>query len=68
MMRPVEYLVFEFPGNQFKGKIVPALIELTERGTVRIIDLLFVKKDKDLMRCINSTSVSSLAEDCATGK
>jgi uncharacterized membrane protein len=46
-MGPVEYLVVEFPGNQFKGEIVPALKELTKNGTIRIIDLLFVKKDAD---------------------
>ena len=47
MMRPVEYLVIEFPGNQFKGEIVPALAELTENGTIRILDLLFIKKDEE---------------------
>ena len=46
-MGPVEYLVVEFPGNQFKGEIVPALVELTDSGTIRIIDLLFVKKDAE---------------------
>jgi hypothetical protein len=46
-MGPVEYLVVEFPGNRFKGDIVPALMELTERGTIHIIDLLFIKKDAD---------------------
>lgn len=44
-MGPVEYLIVEFPGNQFKGEIVPALGELTDNGTIRIIDLLFIKKD-----------------------
>jgi hypothetical protein len=46
-MGPVEYLVVEFPGNRFKGEIVPALAELTEQGTIRVIDLLFVRKDAD---------------------
>ena len=46
-MGPVEYLVVEFPGNKFKGEIVPALEELTDNGTIRIIDLVFIKKDKD---------------------
>ena len=46
-MGPVEYLVVEFPGNQFKGEIVPALNELTQNGTIRIIDLLFIRKDAD---------------------
>jgi hypothetical protein len=46
-MGPVEYLVVEFPGNQFNGDIVPALKELTRNGTIHIIDLIFVKKDGD---------------------
>ena len=46
-MGPVEYLVVEFPGNQFNGDVVPALKELTRNGTIHIIDLIFVKKDKD---------------------
>lgn len=44
---PVEYLIVAFPGNQFKGEIVPALAELVESGTIRIIDLAFVLKDAD---------------------
>src|SRR5262245_26324592 len=44
---PVEYLIVAFPGNQFKGEIVPALAELVEAGTIRIIDLAFVMKDAD---------------------
>ena len=41
---PVEYMVVAFPGNKFKGEIVPALRELVETGTIRIIDLAFVHK------------------------
>jgi hypothetical protein len=44
---PVEYMIVAFPGNKFKGEIVPALAELVEAGTVRIIDLAFVGKDAD---------------------
>ncbi len=46
-MGPVDYLLVEFPGNNFKGEIVPALAELTHNGTIRIIDLLFVRKDEE---------------------
>ena len=42
---PVELLVIKFPGNQFRGEVVAALRDLVESGAVRIIDLLFVKKD-----------------------
>ena len=44
---PVEYMVVAFPSNNFKGEIVPALEELVESGTIRIIDLAFVTKDAD---------------------
>src|SRR6476469_7797285 len=43
---PVELLVVKFPGNQFKGEIAPALSELIDSGTIRIIDLIFAIKDE----------------------
>jgi hypothetical protein len=36
-----------FPGNKFKGEIIPALGELVESGTIRIIDLALVIKEAD---------------------
>ncbi|MDD2788762.1 DUF6325 family protein, partial [Methanoculleus sp.] len=42
---PVEYMVIEFPGNQFKGEIIPALREVVDKGVIRIIDLVFMRKD-----------------------
>jgi uncharacterized membrane protein len=44
---PVDYAVIAFPGNQFRGEIGPALTELVEAGTIRIIDVAFVGKDAD---------------------
>ena len=44
---PVDLLIVEFPGNQFKGEIAPALRDLVKDGTVRVLDLLFVYKDAD---------------------
>jgi hypothetical protein len=44
---PVEYMIVAFPGNRFKGEIAPALKELVDAGTIRIIDLAFVMKDAD---------------------
>ena len=35
---PVDYAAFAFPGNEFKGEITPALADLVEAGTIRIID------------------------------
>ena len=42
---PVEYMVVAFPGNKFKGEVLPAIAEQVEKGTIRIIDLAFVSKD-----------------------
>jgi hypothetical protein len=44
---PVDYLIVAFPGNEFRGEIAPALADLVEAGTIRIIDLAFVGKDAE---------------------
>ena len=44
---PVEYLIVAFPGNQFRGEIAPALADLVEAGTIRIIDIAFASKDEN---------------------
>jgi len=44
---PVDFVVFEFKGNQFKGEILPALSDLVSNNIIRLIDLVIVKKDKE---------------------
>ena len=44
---PLEYIILGFPGNHFKSEIVPALAKLIDRGTVRVVDLVFILKDDD---------------------
>lgn len=44
---PIDFIAFEFKGNQFKGEIIPSLLELIEQGTVRVIDLVVIMKGKD---------------------
>ncbi|WP_290857319.1 DUF6325 family protein [Hamadaea sp.] len=46
-MGPVDYLVVEFPGNQMTGEGIPLLLDLVERGVIRILDLAFIRKDAD---------------------
>ena len=43
---PVQYFVIEFPGNQFKGDIIPALQDVISKGLIRIVDIVFVLKDE----------------------
>jgi uncharacterized membrane protein len=44
---PVDVIIIGFPGNKFSGRIAPAVMELVDSGTIRVIDLLFVSKDTD---------------------
>ncbi|MCX4514656.1 MULTISPECIES: DUF6325 family protein [Streptomyces] len=46
-MGPVDYLVVEFPGNRMTGDGFPLLVDLVDRRIIRILDLLFVRKDTD---------------------
>jgi len=44
---PVDYLVVEFPGSKFNGEIAPTLVDLTDRGIIRILDLVIIVKETD---------------------
>jgi hypothetical protein len=46
-MGPVDYLVVEFVGNRMTGEGLPLLVDLVDRGIIRILDLVFVRKDDD---------------------
>ncbi len=42
---PVSYMVVEFPGNKMTGEGFPALVDLVDRGLIRILDLVFIGRD-----------------------
>ena len=44
---PVDVVIIGFPGNKFSGQIAPAIVDLVNSGTIRVIDLLFIMKDAD---------------------
>ncbi len=46
-MGPIDYVVVEWPGRQPNGEALPHLVDLVDRGLIRIIDLAFVTKDED---------------------
>jgi hypothetical protein len=46
-MGPIDYVVIEFPGSHMTGEGFPLLVDLVDRGIIRIIDLVFVKKELD---------------------
>jgi hypothetical protein len=46
-MGPVDYLVVEFPGSHQTGEGLPLLVDLVDRGLIRILDLVVVRKEAD---------------------
>ena len=44
---PVDFVAVRFPDNQLRGESLPALMELVDAGTIRIIDLVFARKDAE---------------------
>jgi hypothetical protein len=44
---PISYLIVEFPGNKMTGGGFPILLDLVDRGLIRILDLVFATRDAD---------------------
>lgn len=44
---PLDYLLVEFPGSHLTGEGLPLLVDLVDRGIIRILDLVFIKKELD---------------------
>lgn len=49
VLGPVDYLVVEFPADKadFSGEMAAELAALVDRGLVRVLDLLILRKDAD---------------------
>lgn len=47
MRGPIDYIVVGFPGNNFKGEILRELQTASENGTISVLDLAIISKDKD---------------------
>jgi hypothetical protein len=60
-MGPIDYLVVEFPGSRMTGKGLPMLVDLVDRGIIRILDLVFVKKELD--GSVKGVAVADLDHD-----
>ena len=41
-MGPIDYLLIEWPGRQPTGEAAPHLIDLVDRGLIRILDLSLI--------------------------
>ena len=62
-MGPIDYLIVEFPRQDMRGEGLPLLVDLVERGIIRILDLTFVTKAED-----GTVTVLDLADEDADGR
>lgn len=46
-MGPIDYLIVEWPDRQPTSEAAPYLIDLVDRGLIRILDLAFIAKAED---------------------
>jgi hypothetical protein len=62
-MGPIDYVLVEWPGKQPDGEIAPYLVDLVDRGLIRILDLAFLAKGED--GTIEALELSELGGDAA---
>jgi hypothetical protein len=60
---PIDFIALEFPGNRFRGEILPELFELVDKGIIRIIDLVVIMKDQGevIVRELRELDVAHIA-------
>jgi Family of unknown function (DUF6325) len=46
-MGPIDYVVLEWPGKQPHGEVAPLIVDLVDRGIIRVLDIAFLVKDQD---------------------
>jgi len=46
-MGPIDYIILEWPNEPSGDEVVPLMIDLVDRGIIRILDIAFVSKDDD---------------------
>ena len=62
-MGPIDYLLVEWPGRQPNGEVAPHLVDLVDRGLVRILDLSFIVKAED--GSVAGLELADLGDDVA---
>jgi Family of unknown function (DUF6325) len=62
-MGPIDYLLVEWPGRQPTGEAAPHLLDLVDRGLIRILDLVFLSKAAD--GSLARLEISNLGDEVA---
>jgi hypothetical protein len=58
---PIDYVVLEWPNEQPTGEAMPLILDLVDRGIIRILDLAFIGKDE--RGSVYGLDLAELAED-----
>jgi hypothetical protein len=58
---PIDFVLLEFEADNLRGEAAEAMLDLVERGIVRIYDLMIIKKDAD--GTFSGLAVDALADD-----
>jgi len=59
-MGPIDYILVEWPGRQPTGEAAPYLVDLVDRGIIRILDFAFIAKDQD--GSVGGIEISEIAD------
>jgi hypothetical protein len=62
---PIDFVLIEFPEAERTGRVAEAILDLVERGIVRIYDLLAIRKEED--GSFSGIDLSELPGDEAAG-
>lgn len=47
MRGPIDYIVLEFVGNQFKGEVLDALTDAVNKKIINVLDIALIHKDNE---------------------
>jgi hypothetical protein len=62
-MGPIDYIVIEWPAGGPTGEAVPAILDLVDRGIIRVLDVAFMAKGAD--GSVASVELGEIAEEFA---
>ena len=65
-MGPIDYVIIEWPDRQPSGEATPLLLELVDRGIIRILDIALLAKDED--GTVGALDFADLASDSGFGE
>jgi hypothetical protein len=60
-MGPIDYLLIEWPRPQPTGEIAGIVVDLVDRGIIRVLDLAFIAKSED--GSVTRLTIADLGEE-----